>query len=76
MWLRVNTVVLRFELLERNGFCIKEMDGCGFFTQLFTFLAYVLRLGFLFPQSVRDWDNRTFHYGSLLCAASKPVRST
>ena len=61
------------ELLERNGFSINEIDGCGLFTQVFTFLAYVLRLGFLFPQSVRDWDNRTFHYSSLICAAGKPI---
>ena len=60
------------ELLERNGFCIEEIDGAGLFSQLFTFLSYVFRLGFLFPQSVRDWDNYAFHYSSLFCAARKP----
>jgi SAM-dependent methyltransferase len=59
-------------LLERNGFRVEEMDGAGLFSQLFTFAAYVLRLGFLFPQRVRDWDNHTFHYSSLFCAARTP----
>lgn len=60
------------ELLVRNGFCVEEIDGAGLFNQVFTFLAYVLRLRFLFPQRVRNWDSHTFHYSSLLCAARKP----
>lgn len=63
------------ELLERNGFCVEEIDGVGLFGQLFTFAAYVLRLGFLFPQWVQDWDHYTFHYSSLICAARKPRKN-
>jgi ubiquinone/menaquinone biosynthesis C-methylase UbiE len=59
------------KLLERNGFRVEEMDGFGFFNLLFTFLATVFRLGFCFPQAVRDWDARTFHSSSLLCVARR-----
>jgi SAM-dependent methyltransferase len=59
------------DLLERNGFTIVEIDGYGLFSLLFTFLSHVLRLGFLFPQKIRNWDSRTFHRSGLLCAANK-----
>ena len=57
------------ELLTRNGFKVEEIDGFGLFNLLFTFLGGVFHL--VVPQSVRNWDNRTFHYSSLLCAARK-----
>ncbi|MDG4550497.1 MAG: methyltransferase domain-containing protein [Candidatus Contendobacter sp.] len=63
------------DLLERNGFCIKEMDGAGLFSQVMTFVGYIFHLQFLFPQGLRDWDNKTFHYATLLCAAYKPAGS-
>jgi SAM-dependent methyltransferase len=62
------------QLLQCNGFCVEDIDGFGFFNVLFTFLATVVRLGFCFPQSVRDWDSRTFHSSSLLCVARRPAR--
>ena len=60
-------------LLERNGFSVEEMDGSGLFSLVITFLTYILRLGFLFPQRVHDWDSHTFHSSGLLCAARKPA---
>ena len=57
------------ELLERNGFKVEEIDGFGLFNVLFTFLGAIFRVSV--PQSVRNWDNRTFHYSSLLCVARK-----
>lgn len=59
-------------LIERNGFRIEELDGAGLFSHVFTFLAHVLGLGFIFPQWMRDWDSRAFHYSSIFCAARKP----
>ena len=58
-------------LLGRNGFRIAEMDGAGLFSSAFDFLATVFRLGFLFPQSLRNSDDYTFHYRMLFCAARK-----
>jgi SAM-dependent methyltransferase len=60
-------------LLEHNGFRLEDIDGFGLFNLLFTFLSTVARLGFCFPQPVRNWDNRTFHSSSLLCVARRPA---
>lgn len=58
-------------ILDRNGFQVLELDGYGLFRLVMTFLSYVFRLNFLFPQALRDWDSNTFHYSGLLCAACK-----
>jgi SAM-dependent methyltransferase len=59
------------ELLENNKFKIEEVDGFGLFNLPIVLMSYIFHLSFLFPQSLRDWDNRCFHYSSLLCAARK-----
>lgn len=59
------------DLLRRNGFQVIETDAYGLFNLCMTFLSHVFRLGFLFPQSVRDWDSIKFHHSGLLCAARK-----
>jgi len=61
------------DLLVRNDFRVVAMDGSGLFNQPMTFIGYIFRLHFPFPQRFWDWNNRTFHASSLLCAARKPA---
>jgi len=58
-------------LLAHNGFQVEEFDGAGLFTSVFDFLVTIFRIGFLFPQSLRNWDDYRFHYRSLFCTARK-----
>jgi SAM-dependent methyltransferase len=68
-WHQQFSDVQMIKLLEDNGFKVEEIDGFGLFNLLFTFVGGIFHL--IVPQSVRNWDNCTFHYSSLLCAARK-----
>lgn len=59
-------------LLRRNAFEPIEVDGAGFFGALFDMVGLVIRpLRGVFSQRVRNWDDYTFHYKGLFCAARK-----
>jgi ubiquinone/menaquinone biosynthesis C-methylase UbiE len=58
------------KLLERNGFRIDIFDGACFFQRVFILLD-LIRLGFIFPKSVRQLDCRKFERTNLFCKAVK-----
>ena len=67
------------DIVERNGFSVQELDGIGLFNGLFTFINFILCLGFLFPRSrfrlipdgAYQWDAWHFHSAFLICSARK-----
>ena len=60
------------DLLVNSGFEVDDIDPYGLFGDVMTFLGQ-LGMGFLFPEKVRHWDDRTFASRQFCCRFSKPA---
>ena len=58
------------ELLEKNGFMPVLFDGSALFHR-FLMLFKLVKLGFLVPDFIIDWDARMFESSNLFCKAVK-----
>jgi ubiquinone/menaquinone biosynthesis C-methylase UbiE len=57
-------------LLKRHGFGVVAMDGSGLFQRVFILFDF-LKIGRVFPRSLRHLDCKNFEYANLFCKAVK-----